>query len=400
MKKWRKPIAFLIILCIVVMGVLTGYKLYNRNNGSDTTPIPSNGIVSSAAFKKIKSNSDMAIFTGSSDKISYEWLFYGGSIEKPEDTNLGVEFLNDDCDKIKKEQGTEYVQCFIFSDQSTINNSPTLTIDMPFHWDCSSADIYKYDDAQNKYITFCGATFENGDKSVSVTFPVMDRKGKFAIVGKGEEIKTAVAQKPKDESNSGDKSENKSEDKDKEEEQEYITDSIDKSSSGGKDKYMTDPVPEGKPKPVEPQDVEVDESTSKYCTLSVRCDTLLKPENYKVCEDNGKADMIPADGIIFGATQVEFHDGESVFDVLKREMRNNGIQMEFSMTPAYNSAYIEGIHNLYEFDGGQNSGWMYKVNGWFPNYGCSRYQLKEGDTIEFVYTCDLGRDVGGYVGDL
>ena len=38
----------------------------------------------------------------------------------------------------------------------------------------------------------------------------------------------------------------------------------------------------------------------------------------------------------------------------------------------------------------------YKVNGWFPNYGCSRYQLKEGDTIEWVYTCDLGVDVGGF----
>ena len=38
---------------------------------------------------------------------------------------------------------------------------------------------------------------------------------------------------------------------------------------------------------------------------------------------------------------------------------------------------------------------MYKVNGWFPNYGCSRYELKQGDVLEVVYTCDLGRDVGG-----
>ena len=65
----------------------------------------------------------------------------------------------------------------------------------------------------------------------------------------------------------------------------------------------------------------------------------------------------------------------------------------------YNSAYIEGINNLYEFDCGELSGWMYKVNGWFPNYGCSRYQLKEGDVIEWVYTCDLGVDVGGFLFD-
>lgn len=69
--------------------------------------------------------------------------------------------------------------------------------------------------------------------------------------------------------------------------------------------------------------------------------------------------------------------------------------MEYRDTPIYNSAYIEGIHNLYEFDCGELSGWMYSVDGWFPNYGCSRYQLKDGEVIKWVYTCDLGYDVGG-----
>ena len=36
----------------------------------------------------------------------------------------------------------------------------------------------------------------------------------------------------------------------------------------------------------------------------------------------------------------------------------------------YNSYYIEGINHLYEFDVGPESGWMYKVDEWFPNYGC------------------------------
>ena len=75
--------------------------------------------------------------------------------------------------------------------------------------------------------------------------------------------------------------------------------------------------------------------------------------------------------------------------------RDNKIHLEFSDTPVYNSAYIEGVANLYEFDVGNLSGWMYQVNGWFPNYGCSRYQLKDGDVVEWVYTCDLGNDVGG-----
>lgn len=34
------------------------------------------------------------------------------------------------------------------------------------------------------------------------------------------------------------------------------------------------------------------------------------------------------------------------------------------------------------------------MNGAFPNYGCGMYELKDGDVVEWVYTCDLGRDVG------
>ena len=75
-------------------------------------------------------------------------------------------------------------------------------------------------------------------------------------------------------------------------------------------------------------------------------------------------------------------------------IKEKGIHMEASWTPVYNSAYVEGIHNLYEFDCGALSGWMYAVDGWYPNYGCSRYQLKDGEKVEWRYTCDLGRDVG------
>lgn len=159
----------------------------------------------------------------------------------------------------------------------------------------------------------------------------------------------------------------------------------------GKDKYLTDPVPEGRPAPVEPEDAEV--SDAEYtCTLSISCATIL--DNLDLC-DPEKVELVPADGWILQPMTVTFYEGESVFNVLQRTCKQQKIHMEFSNTPIYNSAYIEGIHNLYEFDVGNLSGWMYKVNDWFPNYGCSRYQLKDGDVIEWVYTCDLGYDVGG-----
>lgn len=163
-------------------------------------------------------------------------------------------------------------------------------------------------------------------------------------------------------------------------------------SKTGKDQYQTDPVPEGKPVPVEPQNATVTDK-AETCTLSVRCDTIL--DNMDLLDEE-KHELVPEDGVIFPATQVTFYEGESVFNVLQREMKKAKIQMEFKDTPMYNSAYIEGIDNLYEFDVGDLSGWMYKVNVWFPNYGCSRYQLKDGDIIEWVYTCSLGKDVGGY----
>lgn len=162
--------------------------------------------------------------------------------------------------------------------------------------------------------------------------------------------------------------------------------------TGDKDQYMTDPVPEGKPAPVEPQDVVRDDNAELTCTFSISCATIL--DNWDKC-DESKNPLVPADGVILPSTTVTFSEGESVFDVLQRVCRDNKIHMESVWTPMYNSAYVEGIHNLYEFDVGSLSGWMYSVNGWFPNYGCSRYALQSGDVVEWVYTCDLGYDIGG-----
>ncbi len=157
--------------------------------------------------------------------------------------------------------------------------------------------------------------------------------------------------------------------------------------------YNTDAVPEGKPLPVEPQDISIG-NTSYTCTISISCATILN--NMDIC-DPEKAELVPSDGWILKPSKVSFNEGESVFDLLQRICMENKIHMEFKITPIYNSAYIEGINNIYEFDAGSLSGWMYKVNNWFPNYGCSRYQLHDGDEVCWVYTCDLGKDVGGGV---
>jgi len=144
--------------------------------------------------------------------------------------------------------------------------------------------------------------------------------------------------------------------------------------------------------PVEPENMARGDG-SFYVTLSVRVDTLL--HNMHLLHRD-KHELVPENGVIFFSANVRAYEGESVFNVLQREMRRHGIHMSSRFTPVFNSAYVEAINNIYEFDGGPLSGWMYRVNGWFPNFGSSRYLLQPGDVIEWKYTVDLGCDIGGY----
>ena len=125
------------------------------------------------------------------------------------------------------------------------------------------------------------------------------------------------------------------------------------------------------------------EAGAYSCMLSVRCDNAV-----------AAADTLPPEtaAILLADTTVAFGDGESVFDVLLRAARAAGLHLEFEKTPLYGGVYVEGIGNLYAFDGGELSGWVYAVDGVFPEVSASAYVLADGDTVEWIYTCDLGRD--------
>ena len=125
--------------------------------------------------------------------------------------------------------------------------------------------------------------------------------------------------------------------------------------------------------------------SENVCTFSIDCSAALA-SSYS---------HIPSDGVILSEREFAFEDGESVADVLRRVCTENSIQLETSAAPLYGSIYVEGIANLYEFDCGQGSGWMYCVNGEFPNVGASSYILSPGDRVEWKYTCDFGEDIGG-----
>lgn len=134
------------------------------------------------------------------------------------------------------------------------------------------------------------------------------------------------------------------------------------------------------------------EAAKPHCTITINCSTIL--DNWDSL-DKAKAGYVPSNGVILASTSVTFTEGESVFDVLARVCEERGIQIESSWEPVFDSHYVEGIGHIYEFDCGLESGWVYKVNGWFPNYGCSSYTVANGDDIAWLYSCNgLGTDVG------
>ena len=49
---------------------------------------------------------------------------------------------------------------------------------------------------------------------------------------------------------------------------------------------------------------------------------------------------------------VELQEGDTVFSVLQRVVSDYNIQMEYSVSPLYQTTYIEGLGNLYEKDCG------------------------------------------------
>lgn len=143
--------------------------------------------------------------------------------------------------------------------------------------------------------------------------------------------------------------------------------------------------------------------TKDYCTVKIECNTIY--DNLPKLK-SGKQSFLPTSGVIIDDAKVELKGDESAFDVIKKACEENvctdsckycksgGVQIEYTYTPAFNNYYIEGIHQIYEKDCGTQSGWMFSVNGDFPDVGTSSYAVLPGDVIVLSFTCNMGEDIG------
>ena len=99
----------------------------------------------------------------------------------------------------------------------------------------------------------------------------------------------------------------------------------------------------------------------------------------------GQGDTIPA-------LQVSLQKGDTAYTVLHRIAGEKGIDVIATGTGP--DVYVKTIAGLSEFDGGQKSGWMYSVNGEFPQFSAGIYTLQAGDVLRWQYTRNLGEDLG------
>ncbi len=112
-------------------------------------------------------------------------------------------------------------------------------------------------------------------------------------------------------------------------------------------------------------------------TLEIRCDT--------VAAEIGREVLLPE-------TEFSICKSDTVYTVLCEAAQKYGLKL---IVGGYGtSVYVKGIENLCEFDYGDLSGWLYTVNGEGRSEGCGSCELKDGDSTVFLYSLDLGEDVG------
>lgn len=386
----RRLIGLLLVMVLLLTAGCGGSgKKENVEALQETNQIPEDGIITKEQFETVAGESKTIQFVGETDGITYTWEFDAAHIKNPQDQNLKLSFDTDVLDAVKaKAEGTVNALKITMEGKGLIT-APKLTIRVPGAWEAKSASLVKEENNSFTEVTNVIVTKDEEANVTTLSMNLISKAETCYIIGTMEEPADTV-----DEADSStEQGETTAADgtvtsEDPEKKDDGTAAKNPSSNTGTTTKNTTKPQETTTAKK---QETTTADSKKPTCTISISCATILdNMDDLKAT----KKDFVPSDGWILKKTKVTFEEGECVFDVLKRVCRSKGIQMEFSMSPIYDSAYVEGIHQLYEFDCGSTSGWMYKVNGWFPNYGCSQYKVSEGDVIEWVYTCNLGEDVG------
>ena len=373
----------------------------------DEIQLPENGLISAQTLATLKSERKVVTLRDTVDGVPYTWTVFGAEIGEVKDCRFSLRSVKVSAKQVKLR----------FASRADFGFAPLLTLFLPRSFDADVAAVYRNQVHEESFV--CSASVSRSETGSAVSFSVDAPIGDYVIVPQKWDataltnaIKDALPEKATLEATTLEEAEDTTEGTTAAPTE---TTSTTAAPTTGAPTAPSWAIPTTKaattapaasttktqtttattaapPTTTKPRATTTTETQGGTCTFSIECGTVFQ---HLDALEPGKLDALPSDGVILPAQRVRFSEGENVFDVLQRLCREKGIPMEASFVPLYDSAYVEGIHNLYEFDCGEGSGWMYRVNGVYPNYGCSRYTLQDGDTVEFRYTCDLGADIGG-----
>ena len=414
--------------------VTSGTK--HEKNGDvlkEKNKLPEDGVITKAQMKTIagKDGSYEFYSVDSDTGITYTWIYEGKKIQNPIAQRMKVRFPKAKTEEVKESANHAAFGLGIALEKANLAAPVKLTLSLPEKLDADSIVLCRLADKKPEKMcdVSIGTDTKDGKEITTLSFSVLEMGDTYYLVGgktnadettaSGEAVsdqtdpdKTASEQADPGKASSGEKSipaENSDSG------QKGTKKSEDTSSGAGSTqnpaKTAKDPKNAGNKNTGNGKNGQANQNAGNTgntgntgsapddtgkeaahtCTIAIDCLTI-SANSEKL--NPSKKGFVPKNGWILSKKTVEYTPGETVYDVLYRVCRERGIQMEASYTPAYGAYYVEGIHQLYEFDVGDLSGWMYSVNGWFLNYGCSKYKVNDGDAIAWRYTCDLGRDVG------
>ena len=121
----------------------------------------------------------------------------------------------------------------------------------------------------------------------------------------------------------------------------------------------------------------------EVCYITIECKSILKHLGEL---KPGHEKYVPSDGYLLRKYSCIYKDGDTAYDILKRSCAAQNIKI--TATNSVYGIYIVGINNIDEKDCGDESGWLYSVNGKFPSITCGKQKVKPNDEILFTYTCE------------
>lgn len=195
----------ILLIFSLLLSLISCSGNYGEVDLKKPVPLSEDGIVEKELLDKIKNENTIATFTGTSGGLDYEWTIFGSDLHETKDVNLLVTLE-------KADSGIKVS----FADSESFGFTALLSIHLDEKWTALAATAYRDG-------TAISSVSITGSKTSILNLPVTSYIGSCTISPNAEkENSDANANRPNSDGSATDQ-----------------------------DKYLTDPVPEGKPLPVE-----------------------------------------------------------------------------------------------------------------------------------------------------